>query len=62
MNTPDVGDPLRFVQLMSHGSELFALDGLGRIFVRKRDPKEYNQGPLHQPQFLWIPVPGPVEG
>lgn len=52
----------KFVQLMSHGSELFALDDHGQMFVRKRDPKDFNQGPHSQPGFLWIPVPGPLEG
>lgn len=49
----------KFVQIASHGGEMYALNDHGQIFVRVPDPKGFNDGPHAQPKFLWREIAGP---
>ncbi len=49
----------RLVQIVSHGGELLALNDHGELFARSPSSKDFNQGPNHQPAFIWRKVMGP---
>lgn len=52
---------MKVIGIVSHGSDIIALTGDGRLFHRFRDPKDFNQGPHSAEKYLWVPVEGPSE-
>lgn len=47
------------IQIESHAGELYALNDHGELFMRARDAKDFNQGPLGKPLYVWHRIPGP---
>jgi hypothetical protein len=57
MTTPENFSKL--VQIISHAGDIYALNDQGELFMRSRDPKDFNQGPQGRPIFIWHTIPGP---